>query len=85
MITRKVVVTQEVEVTVDEHMFTNTFMREFRESMYPFDTIERHMEHLAQLHARGVYDDEDFIEGYGRAKDMGIKFKMVGQDQEIQP
>lgn len=73
MITRLVQVTMTVEVTVDETKFDETFMTEFRKYMYPnFTTLDRHMEHLAQMHARGLYTDEDFIEGYGQAKDMGI-------------
>lgn len=71
--TKRFVVSQVVSVTVDEAKFTPEFYAEFQASMFPYDTLEKHMEHLAQLHARGVVDDTDFIEGYGPAKDMGIK------------
>jgi hypothetical protein len=66
------VVASAVVVEVDETKFDDTFMSEFRESFYQFDTIGDHIEHLAQLEARGLLRD-DFIEGYGPPKDMGIK------------
>jgi hypothetical protein len=79
-----VVVTQEIEVTVDETKFDKEFMTEFRESMYNFYTIEDHMAHLAQLYARGIIDDfNNVAEGYGSLKDMGISFKLEDQDEEI--
>lgn len=80
---KNVLVTQQVSVEVDEARFTPEFMAEFRASMYPFTRIEDHIEHLAQLYARGIYDDDSFIEGYGPAKEMGIKFKSVEQYEEI--
>jgi hypothetical protein len=67
-------VRQWVEVEVDESKFTKHFMKEFRRYFYPFYTIDDHIEHLAQLYARGIADQYNFIEGYGEAKDMGIKF-----------
>ena len=64
---KKVLVSQVVTVTVDETKFTPEFYAEFRASMYPFDSLDEHIEHLAQLHARGIADGpNDFIEGYGR-------------------
>lgn len=63
-----------VTVTIDESKFTDQFMREFRESFYPFITIQEHKEHLAQMYARGLINNHSFIEGYGPAKDMGISF-----------
>ena len=82
---QEVTVTQRVEVTVDETKFTDEFMAEFRQNMYPFDTIQDHILHLAQLYARGITDDfpGDFIEGYGRPAEFGIKFRTVGMDVEI--
>jgi hypothetical protein len=78
-----VAVTQIVEVTLDETKFTPQFMAEFRESFFHFTTTEEHALHLAQLHARGVSDDGEFIEGYGPAKDMGIRFKVIDQTEEV--
>jgi len=74
MITKTVTVTILVEVTVDETKFDDAFMADFRKQMYHFTSLDRHIEHLGQMHARGLYNDEDFIEGYGQAKEMGIKF-----------
>jgi hypothetical protein len=81
---RKVAVEQIIEVTVDESKFTPEFMVEFQKTMYDFDTIEEHIEHLGQLAARGIYDEfTTFIEGYGPPKDMGISFKITDQVEEI--
>lgn len=78
-------VTQIVKVTVDEAKFTDGFMRSFRETMYPFETVDEHIEHLGQLYARGLSDEYSFIEGYGPASKMGIKFVTLGQEQELLP
>jgi len=84
MITKKVLVTQEIEVTVDETKFSEKFMQEFRDSFYQFDDLDAHIKHLAQLEARGfVPFDNSFIEGYGWSKDMGISFKNEGIEEEI--
>ena len=73
---RTVGVQQLIEVTVDEAKFTPEFMAEFRASMYPFDEVGQHIEHLAQLYARGAVDGfSAFIEGYGPPKDFGISFR----------
>lgn len=74
MITKEITVTQRVFVTVDVPKFTPEFMAEFRKSFYPFETIDEHLAHLGQLHARGLANNHSFIEGYGQAKDMGIRF-----------
>ncbi len=76
MITKRVVVSQVVEVTVDDTKFTPEFFAEFEASMFPYGTIDRHIEHLAQLHARGIVDQGDFIEGYGPSADMGISLNV---------
>lgn len=74
MITKEVTVRQSVHVTVDESKFTREFMAEFRKHFYRFSTLDEHIAHLAQLHARSLAADHSFIEGYGQAKDMGIRF-----------
>lgn len=76
----RVVVTQFVEVELDESKFDDKFMEEFRASFYQFDNITEHVEHIAQLQARGVIDLEctpEFIEGYGPSNEMGIKARNV--------
>jgi hypothetical protein len=77
--TRVVQVTMDVEVTVDEGKFTPEFMQEFRESFYRFVNVEDHISHLAQLTARGemVGWPDEFVEGYGRLEEMGIKARIV--------
>lgn len=60
-----------VTVEVDETKFTEQFMREFRQSFFPFYTVEEHIGHLGQLAARGMLRD-DFVEGYGPPADFGI-------------
>jgi hypothetical protein len=72
----------EVEVHIDEAKFTPAFMEEFRKVFYPFQTLEDHLLHLGQLYARGIADDHAFIEGYGRADDMGIFFKEIASEVE---
>ncbi|GAB6043322.1 hypothetical protein [Endothiovibrio diazotrophicus] len=85
MITKTVEVTQVIEVTVDETKFTPEFLAEFSSYMFPFEDVDEHIKHLAQMHARGLADyPSTFIEGYGEAKDMGIKFKVVEQREEIE-
>lgn len=76
----RVVVTQFVEVEIDESKFDDKFMEEFRESFYQAYDIIEHVEHIAQLQARGVIDLEctpEFIEGYGLSNEMGIKARNV--------
>jgi hypothetical protein len=77
-------VTQGVEVEVDESKFTPEFMEEFRESFFPFDTIDDHREYLAELYARGGISGfpTEFIEGYGPAKDFGISLKIAFVETE---
>lgn len=84
MATKVVEVRQRVAVTVDEAKFDEGFMRDFRKTMYPFDSLDDHIEHLGQLAARGLVDDfSTFIEGYGPPKAMGITFKIESGEQEI--
>lgn len=76
MITKEVNVSQRVLVTVDETKFTPQFMEHFRRIMYDFYTIDQHIEHLAQLWTRNIVSENgSFIEGYGNARDMGIRFE----------
>lgn len=81
MVTFKVEVTQMVSVTLDETKFTPEFMEEFRRHMYPFATVEQHVEHLAQLHVRGL--TTQFVEGYGELADFSMKFARKMVDVEV--
>ena len=84
MMTYTVGVSQIIGVTVDETKFTPEFMAEFRKSFYQFHKIDDHIEHLAQLYARGFINNfSDFIEGYGDPKDFGIKFRESDFDLQI--
>jgi hypothetical protein len=73
-LTKEVTVTQRVHVTVDQDKFDEDFFAEFRSTHYDFHTLDEHVAHLAQLHARGLANDHCFIEGYGNAREMGISF-----------
>lgn len=80
-------VRQTVRVSVDESKFTPEFMREFQDMMHPIDSVAEHATWLGELYARGIVDDgpSEFIEGYGRPADMGIKFEQVEVSSEIVP
>jgi hypothetical protein len=82
----KVIVSQDIEVEVDESKFTPEFMEEFRRSFYDFHTVEDHVCHLAQLYARGLineFNPNHFIEGYGPIKNWSLKFHSRGRCQDI--
>ncbi len=84
MITKTVQVTFDVKVTVDETKFTPEFMGEFRNCFYPFDTLDDHIKHLAQLAAREfITGPYSFVEGYGYAEEMGISTEIESQEEEI--
>lgn len=80
---RTVIVTQAVEVEVDESKFTPEWLAEWRTVFYDFTTVEQHIEHIGQLEARGLFNNE-FVEGYGPPSDMGISARVVGQEMEIE-
>ena len=79
---RTVSVEMLVEVEVDETKFTPEFMGEFRDHFFGLDTVEEHIEHLAQLEAREVLSQE-FTEGYGPLKDFGIVARVIGCETSI--
>lgn len=88
MITKQVEVTQLVEVTVDESRFTDEWMESFRKMFYTYNSVDEHLQHLAQLEARGItyqpHVSNEFIEGYGNASDMGISIRVLDVEMEIQ-
>jgi hypothetical protein len=55
--------TDEFVIELDENVFTEEYMKEFREVFYPFYDLEDHAGHLAWFQAE--HDDHPFIEGYG--------------------
>lgn len=76
MVTKLIEAQGSFYVIVDESKFDQAFFDEFSQSMFPMTSVVQAVEHLASLYARGVIDgDTDFIEGYGPAADMGIKFR----------
>lgn len=82
-------VIQHVRVTLDASKFDEAFMEEFRETFYPFDSLEDHASHIAQLQARGLihlgFNKREFVEGYGPADEMGITAKQIAQMDSILP
>lgn len=84
-ITKQIEVTQVIEVTIDESKFDEEFMAEFDAHFFPGYDLNDHFKHLAQLFARGICDGDfdNFIEGYGVATDMGIRFRKIDGDEEI--
>lgn len=91
MKTFKVLVTREVEVTLDETKFTDEFMQEFRDNFFNITSLEGHAAHLGWVHATGVEDLDysptstypPFIEGYGPANEMGIRVQTIGSESEV--
>lgn len=82
-----VAVTQIVEVELHAKHFDRKFIAEFCKNFYPYKTLQDHAKHIAQLHARGLYGGSgrgEFIEGYGPDDEMGIKARIVEQEEEIQ-
>jgi hypothetical protein len=71
-----------VEVETDDSKFTPEFMKEYRELLYNFDTIDEHAEHIAQLAVRGLLDR--FTEGYGWVEEMGISAEIIEQEEEVE-
>lgn len=87
MITKTIAVTQLVEVTIDETKLTPEWMADWRKVFYNYHTVDDHLKHLAQLEARGItylpHINDTFIEGYGKASDLGIKAAVMDVDMEI--
>lgn len=82
-----VVVTQTVEVTLDESKFTPDFMKEFYDQFYRYDEIDEHAGHIAQLAAREVYSfnsPREFVEGYGPIGDFGISARVTSLETEVE-
>lgn len=80
----RVVVEQEIEVTLDETKFTQEFMEEFQRGFFPFYSLAEHAEHIGQLQAREIIDLtgrlSEFVEGYGDSAEMGINTRIAAFD-----
>lgn len=72
----QVAVHTDFKVEVDETKFTEDFFAEFSKSFFFMDSVGEAVEHLADLFARGMIrgEENEFIEGYGPANEMGIRF-----------
>jgi uncharacterized protein (DUF2126 family) len=79
---RQVEVTFVVNVEVDETKFTPEWIEDWQKVFYPFNTIDDHLEHIAQMEARDILNPK-FTEGYGPLTDMGIKASVVSQSAEV--
>ena len=82
----QVLVSQYVDVVINTDKLDAAFMAEFRESFYPFETVEQHAEHIAQLAARNLIDNhrpDQFVEGYGPLAEMGIGFTKHAAQTEV--
>ena len=88
MKTFRISVAQTIDITLDKTKFDGDFMSDFRKSFYPFNTMEEHAEHLAQLCARGIHDlspyVSDFVEGYGPSLGMGISANVRSTEIEFE-
>jgi hypothetical protein len=84
MKTITVFVNVEVEVTIDESAFTPELIKKYAEDLRPLPDIEAHVDFLAELAALGKIsgDPEEFVEGYGRLGDMGIRVSVVDVEVE---
>lgn len=81
-------VRRSVKVFVDKAKFTPQFMEEYRASFAPYYDLHDHIKHLGWLYATGRIDGwpGEFIEGYGPAQEMGIRFEDDGSDEtEVRP
>lgn len=72
----QIAVHTDFKIEVDESKFTEEFFEEFSQSFFFMDTVQEAVEYLADLFARGMIRGEpnEFIEGFGRADEMGIRF-----------
>lgn len=72
---KRVQVVMTFDIEIDESKFTPEFFAQFDAAISPFgDDLNEHFEHLAQLFARGIVNGDSFIEGYGPASELGIRF-----------
>ena len=80
----KVIVTSEVYVSIDETKWSDENLKSWAEVFYPFLDLKDHAKHIAQLAARGLASDDQFVEGYGVIKEAGITVQIDDQYEEIE-
>ena len=79
--TKTITVTQEITVTVDESRFTPEFMASYSKHFHECEAVENHMQYIAKCCALGIIASKgDFLEGYGKLDDFGIRFKRESID-----
>lgn len=91
MRTFTVVLTQTIQVTLDETKFTDDFCAEFNTSIRPFDSLREHAAHLAWVHGTGLQDLStypgqrifEFVEGYGPVNEMGISATTTDVETDV--
>lgn len=79
---KRVMVTAWVDIEIDEAKFTPEFEKEFSETISSGYDLDDHITNLAyrEIMCGGL---DDFEEGYGPIKDMGIKAERVDHETEI--
>lgn len=60
----------EYKITLDDERLDAEFMKNFNENMWKVNSLEEHAKFLAEYNSR--YADDDFIEGYGEVKIIGV-------------
>lgn len=75
-----------VGVEVDESKFTPEFIEDFSKHFFDIEDVEGHRAYLAELFATGRISgmSNEFVEGYGVLKDMGIRLKMIATAVETE-
>lgn len=77
-------VTQTVQVTLEQpDIFTEEFNQDFSDIFWEVSSDEDHIEHIAQMEARGLVGYDTFVEGYGKLTDLGIKVEVVDQGEYV--
>lgn len=77
-------ITTQVEVRIDESLWPEQRMEEFRKDFYPFRSLRQHADHVASAYARGIVDSDDsFMEGYGILREAGITIVDSNTESEV--
>lgn len=83
----------EYEIEFDENIINDEWIKEYKQTFYPFDNLADHAEHISQHRARF---QEDFIEGYGvplvngkipygadpQDVEKGINIRIISEDDD---
>ena len=78
-----VIVTQEVEVELDDSKITAEFNKVFSECFWETNSLRDHAKHLAQLEARSLIGLDRYVEGYGDLQEMNINTRIIDTEIEI--